>query len=36
MGSDPSLATPEHGERLVDAATREVAEDYNRFLRDAA
>lgn len=36
MGSDPSVATPEHGGRLVDAASREVAEDYNRFLRDAA
>lgn len=32
MGSDPSVASPEHGGRLVEAAAREVAEDYARFV----
>lgn len=34
MGSDPSVANPEHGGRLVEAAAREVAEDYARFVGD--
>lgn len=35
IGSDPSLATPEHGAELVATAAREVAEDYARFLAPA-
>ena len=33
VGSDPSLATPQHGEQLLQAASRAVAEDYLRFLQ---
>jgi creatinine amidohydrolase len=33
IGSDPNLAAPEHGERLVAAATEDVAEDYLAFLK---
>jgi len=32
IGSDPSLASPEHGARLVEAAVRDIAEDYRSFL----
>ena len=32
IGSDPSLATPEAGERLFHAAVEDAAEDYQRFL----
>ncbi|MBU0726387.1 MAG: creatininase family protein [Alphaproteobacteria bacterium] len=32
IGSDPTLARPEHGERLVAASARDVAEDYHKFL----
>jgi creatinine amidohydrolase len=32
IGSDPSLATTEHGERLFEAAVADVAQDYGRFL----
>ncbi len=32
MGSDPSLATPEHGAQLLAIAARAVAADYARFL----
>lgn len=31
VGSDPGLATPEHGRRLLQAAIGGVAEDYMRF-----
>lgn len=34
MGSDPSLATPEHGEQLCQAAIADCAEDYQQFLRN--
>jgi creatinine amidohydrolase len=36
MGSDPSLATVEAGEKLCAAAVDDVREDYLRFLRDEA
>lgn len=32
MGSDPSLATPEHGQRLYDAAVTAIAQDYQKFI----
>ena len=32
IGSDPSLATPEHGERLVAAAAESLAERYREFV----
>jgi creatinine amidohydrolase len=35
IGSDPSLATPEHGKRLFEAAVEDLAEDYLAFLRVA-
>jgi creatinine amidohydrolase len=34
IGSDPSLASPEHGERLYDAAVEALAEDYLTFLAE--
>ena len=34
MGSDPSIATPELGGRLVEAASREIADDYSQFVRE--
>jgi len=35
IGSDPSLATPEHGKRFVEAAVKDISEDYQRFLGQA-
>jgi creatinine amidohydrolase len=35
IGSDPSLATVEAGEKLCAAAVEDVREDYMRFLEDA-
>ena len=32
IGSDPTLATPEHGARLVAAAVADLKDDYRRFL----
>jgi creatinine amidohydrolase len=32
MGSDPSLATPEHGQRFYEAAVKELSESYQKFL----
>jgi creatinine amidohydrolase len=32
MGSNPALATPEHGQRLYDLAVKELSHDYLRFL----
>jgi creatinine amidohydrolase len=34
MGSDPSLASAEHGKRLYDAAVSDIAEDWKRFLAE--
>ena len=34
IGSDPSLASVEHGERLFRASVQDVIDDYGRFLRD--
>jgi creatinine amidohydrolase len=34
MGSDPSLATPEHGARFVAAAVADISADYRRFLAE--
>lgn len=31
IGSDPSLARPEHGKRFVETAVRDIAEEYRRF-----
>ncbi|HLJ65284.1 MAG TPA: creatininase family protein [Stellaceae bacterium] len=35
IGSDPSLARPEHGARFVEIAGHDIAEDYRRFLSEA-
>ena len=35
IGSDPSLASPEHGRRLVDAAVGDIMQDYKTFLTQA-
>jgi creatinine amidohydrolase len=35
VGSDPALATPELGRRLVDAAVADAAADYQAFLAEA-
>ncbi|NJM95530.1 MAG: creatininase family protein [Acaryochloridaceae cyanobacterium CSU_5_19] len=32
MGSDPSLARPEHGQQLYEVAVKAIAEDYQKFL----
>jgi creatinine amidohydrolase len=32
MGSNPALATPEHGRQFYDAAVKELSNDYLRFL----
>ncbi len=34
IGSDPSLARPEHGERLIEVAARAVADTYVEFLAE--
>ncbi len=34
MGSDPSLAKPEHGRELLELAAEDLAADYQEFLRD--
>jgi creatinine amidohydrolase len=31
IGSDPTLATPEHGARLLDAAVSDISEEYRKF-----
>jgi creatinine amidohydrolase len=36
IGSDPGLATPEHGKRFYDMAVEEVAQDYMKFVADDA
>jgi creatinine amidohydrolase len=35
IGSNPALATPEAGKRIVEAVVPEIAEDYRRFLAEA-
>lgn len=35
IGSDPSLARPEHGKRFVEAAVKDIAADYATFLGQA-
>jgi len=35
IGSDPSLASPEHGKHFVEAAIKDIGEDYQRFLGQA-
>ena len=35
IGSDPTLASPEHGARFVEAAVRDIAEEYRRFVAQA-
>jgi creatinine amidohydrolase len=32
IGSDPGLARPEHGQKFVETAVRDIAEEYRRFL----
>jgi len=32
IGSNPSLASPEAGERLVEAAAGDIAEAYTKFI----
>jgi creatinine amidohydrolase len=32
MGSDPSLATPEHGKQLYDVAVASITQDYQEFM----
>lgn len=32
MGSNPALATPEHGQRFYEAAVQELSQDYLKFL----
>jgi creatinine amidohydrolase len=32
IGSDPRLATPEHGARFVETAVRDIAEEYRKFV----
>ena len=33
MGSNPALATPEHGQRFYEAAVKEMSESYRQFLQ---
>ncbi|MBM3571257.1 MAG: creatininase family protein, partial [Alphaproteobacteria bacterium] len=35
IGSDPSLSSPEHGKRLVEAAVADIIQDYRTFLTQA-
>ena len=35
IGSDPSLASPEHGKHFVEAAIKDIGEGYQRFLGQA-
>lgn len=35
IGSDPSLATPEAGEKILAAATKALTEEYRKFLAEA-
>jgi creatinine amidohydrolase len=35
IGSDPTLAAPEHGAKFVETAVRDIAEDYRKFLTQA-
>ncbi len=35
MGSNPGLATPEHGQRFYEAAVKDLSESYQRFLEES-
>jgi creatinine amidohydrolase len=35
IGSDPTLATPEHGARFVETAVRDIAEEFQKFASQA-
>ncbi|HXZ01506.1 MAG TPA: creatininase family protein [Stellaceae bacterium] len=35
IGSDPTLASPEHGAKFVEAAVRDIAEEYRKFVTAA-
>lgn len=35
IGSDPTLATPEHGARFIETAVRDIAEEYRKFVAQA-
>lgn len=35
MGSNPALATPEHGQQLYERAVKELSDDYWKFVADA-
>jgi creatinine amidohydrolase len=35
IGSDPTLATPDHGKRFVETAVRDISDDYLTFLGQA-
>ncbi|HEX7968114.1 MAG TPA: creatininase family protein [Stellaceae bacterium] len=32
IGSDPTLATPEHGAKFIETAVRDIAEEYRKFV----
>ena len=34
LSSDPNLARPEHGKRIAEAAAKELADDYKRFMKE--
>ena len=34
IGSDPSLARPEHGEKLIDISAQSIADIYAEFLAE--
>lgn len=35
MGSDPSLATVEHGKKFFEVAVTEIGEQYQRFMTES-
>jgi creatinine amidohydrolase len=35
IGSDPTLASPEHGRRFVETAVKDITEDYRKFMAQA-
>ena len=32
IGSDPTLARPEHGQKFVETAVSDITEDYRKFV----